>query len=71
MLSYATDYKIDLNDNYYQSFWCDKYGVTNPISILESLIKRGFIVNGGVRQTIEKFTISKLKEELKSIKEKQ
>ena len=70
MLSYATDYKIDLNDNYYQSFWCDKYGVTNPISILESLIKRGFIVNGGVRQTIEKFTISKLKEELKSIKEK-
>lgn len=70
MLYYAPNYTINLDNNYYQSFWNDKYYVVNPSFILETLMKRGFISKGDIRQTIEKLTILELKEELKSMKEK-
>ena len=70
MLSYASNYKTTLENNIYQSFWLDKYYVDNPNTILKSLVERGFIDIGDISQTIERLTISELKENLASINQK-
>ena len=54
-------------DNYFQCFW-EEYYVTDVQSILDSLMKRGFIEIGDLASILETRTCKELKEELKSQK---
>lgn len=68
MLSYAHTYKTSAND--FQGFWYYLYSVLDPQRILVSLVERGFLSIGGLRETIERLKVSELKDELQIIGEK-
>lgn len=53
-------------DNDYQGFWWYRYGVKNVDSVLNSLLRKGFITVAPVAKTVEKRTVAALKEVLDS-----
>ena len=65
MLNYASTYKT--SGNTFQGFWLYEYGVNNPQAILDSLLDRGFITIGGVRDTLQRQTVATLKSALSKI----
>lgn len=65
MLNYASTYKT--SGNTFQGFWLYEYGVNNPQTVLESLLDRGFITIGGIKDTLQRQTVSTLKKELSRI----
>lgn len=65
MLNYASAYKT--SGNTFQGFWLYEYGVDNPQAVLESLLDRGFISIGGIKDTLQRQTTSTLKTELSKI----
>lgn len=68
MLNYASTYKT--SGNTFQGFWLYEYGVNNPQAVLDSLLARGFISIGGIKDTLQRQTVSTLKMELSRIKAK-
>lgn len=65
MLKYASTYKT--SGNTFQSFWLYEYGVNNPQAVLDSLLDRGFITIGGIRDTLQRQTVATLKIALSKI----
>lgn len=65
MLNYASAYKTA--GNTFQGFWLYQYGVNNPQAVLESLLDRGFLTIGGIKDTLQQQTVSTLKMELSKI----
>lgn len=65
MLNYASTYKT--TGNTFQGFWLYGYGVKNPQAVLDSLLDRDFITIGGIRDTLQRQTVSTLKMELSKI----
>ena len=65
MLNYASTYKT--SGNTFQSFWLYGYGVNNPQAVLDSLLDRGFITIGGIRDTLQRQTVATLKIALSKI----
>lgn len=65
MLNYASTYKT--SGNTFQGFWLYQYGVNNPQLVLESLLDRGFLAIGGIKDTLQQQTVSTLKMELSKI----
>lgn len=68
MLDYAHTYKNTKNQ--FQNFWKWNYSVDNPQSVLDSLLQRGFIVEGSVRSTLTKLKVGDLKDLLTKVNEK-
>lgn len=60
MLDYAHTYKT--NGNTFQAFWKFKYSVLKPQSVLDSLLRKGFIKVGSVRGCLEKLKVSEIKD---------
>lgn len=65
MLNYASTYKT--SGNTFQGFWLYEYGVNDPQAVLDSLLDRGFITIGGIKDTLQRQTVSALKIELSRI----
>lgn len=65
MLNYASTYKT--SGNTFQSFWLYGYGVNNPQAVLDSLLDRGFITVGGIKDTLQRQTVATLKIALSKI----
>ena len=68
MLVYAPRFKT--SNNNFQNFWYWEYSVTDPQSILNSLLERDFIKMGDLKSTLEKLKLPEIKEELKQINQK-
>ncbi len=68
MLEYAHHFKT--SNNRFQNFWYWQYSVTDPQSILGSLLERGFLKVGDLRSALEKLKLSEIKEELKQLNQK-
>ena len=68
MLYYAHTYKT--SGNTFQAFWKFKYSVLNPQSVLDSLIHRGFIKAGNVKDCLEKLKVSEIKDLLTKVNQK-
>lgn len=64
VLDYADSFYTEGND--YQRFWWSSYGVKNVDTVLQSLLKRGFITIAPITATLEKKTVAVLKEVLDS-----
>ncbi|MCM1565858.1 MAG: SAP domain-containing protein [Dehalobacter sp.] len=63
LLDYAHTYMTD--NQRFQGFWLYHYGVTKPEDVLKSLLTRGFLELGDIKNILENKTIPVLKEELK------
>lgn len=68
MLEYAPHFKTA--NNSFQKFWYWQYSVTDPQSILDSLLERGFTKVGDLRSALEKLKLPEIKEELKQLNQK-
>lgn len=68
MLNYANTYKNGHNN--FQKFWLLDYSVDNPQSVLKSLLDRGFICLSDLSNTLNKLSVSELKDLLNRKNEK-
>lgn len=68
MLDYAHTYKNTKNQ--FQNFWKWNYSVDNPQSVLDSLLQRGFIIEGNARSTLTNLKVGDLKDLLTKVGEK-
>ena len=68
MLEYAPRFKT--SNNQFQNFWYWQYSVTDPQSVLDSLLERGFIKKGDLKSALEKLKLPEIKEELKQLNQK-
>ena len=68
MLEYAPHFKT--SNNTFQNFWYWQYSVTDPQSVLDSLLERGFTKVGDLRSALEKRKLPEIKEELKQLDQK-
>lgn len=69
MLDYAHLYKTN-SENSFQSFWKWRYYVLDPQEILGKLYQEGFITIGDLKSTLQKKTMTEIKEELSNIGQK-
>lgn len=68
MLEYAPHFMT--SNNRFQKFWYWQYSVTDPQSVLDSLLERGFTKVGDLRSALKKLKLPEIKEELKQLNQK-
>ena len=59
VLDYADSFKTQ--DNQYQKFWWNRYGIKNVDAVLQDLLKRGFISIAPITTTLEKCRVAEIK----------
>ena len=65
MLSRVSKYQVNTYDNDFNWFWKDRYGIENPLALINKLLNQGFVGIEDTKAAMFRLTIPKIKELLK------